>query len=61
MKTLLKLTLSTTAKVAGYAYGYSSVYAKFSSACASEIAEREINSELEAGIKSEKDKKKKGK
>ena len=56
MKTLLKLTLSTTAKVAGYAYGYSSVYAKFSSACASEIAEREINAELDKGIKAEKKK-----
>ena len=61
MKTIFKFALKNTAKVAGYAYGYSSVYAKFSSACASEIAEREINSELEAGIKAEKDKKKKGK
>ena len=26
-KTLIKLTLSTTAKTAGYAYGYSSVHA----------------------------------
>lgn len=60
-KTLIKLTLSTTAKTAGYAYGYSSVYATFGKACGDKIAELEINAELDKGIKAEKNKKKKGK
>jgi len=61
MKTIFKFAIRNTAKLAGYTYGYSSVYATFSKACGDKIAELEINAELDKGIKAEKGKKKKGK
>jgi len=53
--------MRTLAEDLGYAYGYSSVYATFGKACGDKVAELEIKSKLEEGIKAEKDKKKKGK
>tara|TARA_R100001510_G_scaffold47156_1_gene44352 strand:- start:15 stop:200 length:186 start_codon:yes stop_codon:yes gene_type:complete len=61
MKTILKICMKTIAEDLGYAYGYSSVYATFGKACGDKVAELEIKSKLEEGIKAEKDKKKKGK
>lgn len=57
-KTIIQLTLKTTAKGAGYAYGYSSLYAKTWSGIGHHTAEEEIKDYIDNNYKS---KKKKGK